>query len=182
MNLFVLDVLPENAARYHCDKHVVKMIVETAQMLSTVLRERGKQSVSGVPLYKATHANHPCTKWVAASVGNFDWALRLGLALLEEYRIRYGKRHKTTDLLHAIALAYPPTLFPTDFVMAMPEQFQNPKSVVLSYRTYIAASKHHFAKWAKATPEPTWWRERREYVINNNLEVENTSNDGISYR
>lgn len=179
MNLFVLDYSPEKAAQYHCDRHVVKMILETAQMLSTVLRATGLESVRGTPLYKATHQNHPCTKWIAARPGNFGWAVELGCELLQEYTRRYDKIHKTTNLLVDIRTAFPHPAHPVDFALAMPEQFRDPADPVTSYRTYIAASKSHFARWAKTTPEPPWWQERRDYVIRNNLQIENDKNDGI---
>ena len=79
MNLFVLDSDPGLAAQMACDQHVVKMPVETAQMLSTVCRLRG------IPLgYKPTHIHHPCTKWVGMSKENFLWALNHGLGLCRE--------------------------------------------------------------------------------------------------
>jgi hypothetical protein len=99
MNLFVLDPSPEAAARAHCNKHAVKMIVETAQVLSTVLHLKG-ETVAG--LYRATHRSHPCTLWAAERWSNFRWAVKLGLALCAEYTERYGKRHKTQDLLEAL--------------------------------------------------------------------------------
>lgn len=99
MNLFVLDPVPSVAARAHCNKHVVKMIVETAQVLSTVLHLKG-MFVDG--LYKPTHRAHPCTLWAAENWANFRWAVDLGLALCAEYTARYKKRHKTQDLLEAI--------------------------------------------------------------------------------
>ena len=99
MNLFVLDASPEAAARAHCNKHVVKMIVETAQVLSTVVHLKG-ETVEGI--YRATHQAHPCTLWASERWANFRWAVKLGLALCAEYTERYGKRHKTQDLLEAL--------------------------------------------------------------------------------
>ena len=100
MNLFVLDPIPSVAARAHCNKHVVKMIVETAQVLSTVLHLKGA-TVDG--MYRPTHRAHPCTLWAASKWANFRWAASLGLALCAEYTERYGKRHKTQDLLERLA-------------------------------------------------------------------------------
>lgn len=99
MNLFVLDPIPSVAARAHCNKHVVKMIVETAQVLSTVLHLKGV-TVDG--MYRPTHRAHPCTLWAAESRCNFRWTVALGLALCVEYTERYGKRHKTQDLLEEL--------------------------------------------------------------------------------
>lgn len=68
MNIFVLDSDPEIAAKYHTDKHVIKMILESAQMMSTVVRYVGLDAG-----YKSTHLNHPCTIWARTSLSNWLW-------------------------------------------------------------------------------------------------------------
>ena len=95
MNIFILDANPEAAAAMACDKHVVKMILETAQMLCTVARDMGYE---GAP-YRSTHKNHPCTVWAAKTSSNWSWLLRHGFALCDEYTKRYGKNHKSSVLL-----------------------------------------------------------------------------------
>ena len=74
MNIFVLDKNPIRAAKMACDKHVVKMILESAQMLCSVQPE-------GTAPYKRSFYNHPCTKWVRESDANYDWLIEHGLAL-----------------------------------------------------------------------------------------------------
>lgn len=145
MNIFILDLDPGKAAEYHCDKHVVKMVLETAQMLSTI---------SGGP-YKATHAAHPCTKWAAETNMNYRWLVRLGQALAAEYTFRYGKVHKCIEVIEA--LRSPPPAIPggtlTPFALAMPEEFKcnNP---VTAYREYYRATKAHLGVWTKRpTPD-----------------------------
>ena len=91
MNLFYLDECPEKAAQYQCDVHVVKMILETAQMLSTAHIELDGIQVA----YKATHKNHPSTVWVRSNTMCYRWAWQHLKALGEEYTRRYGKVHKT---------------------------------------------------------------------------------------
>ena len=86
MNIFVLDIDPQLAASLHLDKHVVKMPLETAQMLCTINAEFGID----VP-YKATHKNHPCTLWAKATKANYQWLTALGLNLCYEYTYRYKK-------------------------------------------------------------------------------------------
>jgi hypothetical protein len=107
MNIFVLDSSPEKAAEYHCDKHVVKMILETCQLLSTAHRvldgEVGVSNNGGslkladadmdTTLLRSTHTNHPCAVWVRESEANYRWTWRLLCALCDEYTARYGKRH-----------------------------------------------------------------------------------------
>ena len=91
IKIFVLDKDPELAAKYHCDKHVIKMILETAQILCTVRWKYGCQAP-----YNPTHINHPCVKWASESKDNYLWLCRLGVFLCREYRERYNKQHKST--------------------------------------------------------------------------------------
>lgn len=158
MNIFILDTNPFNAAKMQCDKHVVKMVLESAQILSTV---------AGGP-YKPTHQNHPCTLWAGANITNFNWLLRHALALSEEYTLRYGKRHKCRDVIEQIATRSAHQLprnigqgF-TDFVQCMPDQYKD-KDPVIAYRRYYH-SKAGFATWK--TQEPYWWmqNEYRKYL------------------
>ena len=121
MNIFVLDNDPVKAAQLQCDKHVVKMIVESAQMLSTTHRmldgkELKRPSKSGrtmvkyyeLPderediLYKAVHFNHPCTVWSRESCCNYSWHYEHFIALCDEYKYRYGKTHSTDSKLRDI--------------------------------------------------------------------------------
>lgn len=154
MNRFVLDYDPYVAAGYHCDKHVVKMILEEAQMLSTVQRKFGYE---GEELYKAAYKNHPCTVWAGESNANYNWAYTLFVALLNEYTLRYNKIHSTARLIDALAL--PPKDIPigktTTFPQAMPEDVKS-DDTVQAYRAYYLKYKSRFAKW-KFTYAPEWW-------------------------
>ena len=131
MNIFILDEDPSVAAQYHCDKHVVKMVLETAQMLSAALINNGIEAP-----YKLTHKNHPCTLWVGESRSNYVWLRELGLRLGEEYTFRYGKRHKS----HLVIESMPEYLDIEDigltkFALAMPDEFKSDNPVE-SYRNY----------------------------------------------
>ena len=92
MNIFFLSLDPAEAARLHCDKHVVKMILESCQLLYCAHWMCGTIMPSNA--YKKTHPNHPCAKWVRESQANYRWLCRLGLELCGEYTFRYGKHHK----------------------------------------------------------------------------------------
>lgn len=146
MNIFVLSECPIEAAQMQCDKHVVKMIVETAQMLCTV----------GTGPYKRTHASHPCTVWAGRSQANFEWLVAHGLALCSEYTYRYGKRHRTQDVIEGIL---EPGAWAaeglTEFALAMPDEYKRPTAVE-SYRAYYH-SKSHFARWTRREV-PGWWQ------------------------
>lgn len=145
MNIFVLSLDPVEAACMQCDKHVVKMSLETAQILCT----------AGQGAYLPTHKNHPCTVWARHSSDNFQWLSKHGLSLCEEYTYRYGKRHKTQDVLIHVE---PPSMFPavglTPFAQAMPEHLRD-DNVVAAYRNYYH-TKASFARWTRRAP-PTWW-------------------------
>jgi len=111
MNIFFLDRSPIKAAKYLCDKHVCKMIIETTQILSTVIRlhaeERGITLFGSEDLYQITHRNHPCIKWARKSVHNFNWLVTHGLGICSEYRTRYNKTHKCEKIICACsALAF----------------------------------------------------------------------------
>ena len=153
MNIFVLDQDPYVAARYHCDKHVVKMVLETAQMLSTITGHG----------YRPTHLNHPCTVWARQSTGNFQWLYDLGLALGKEYTHRYRKRHKSSFV---IAEQWPPPeTIPagplTPFALAMPEQYKC-DCPVQSYRAYYVGDKAGILSY-KNRAEPYWLQSWREH-------------------
>ena len=92
MNIFHLHTDPKICAEYHCDKHVVKMILETAQMLSTAYR---KKFNDGEELYKTAFPKHHMTIWVGASGDNFFWTIKLLDQLLYQYTLRYKKVHTT---------------------------------------------------------------------------------------
>lgn len=156
MNIFILDINPKNVAKFHCDKHVVKMIVETAQMLSTthyILNSSLKHKV-----YKPAYINHPCTKWVRKSKGNYIWTLELLAYLLTQYKIRYKKIHKTFEIYRYLC-NYPrfKKKNMTNFVLAMPDKYKS-KCVIKSYRTYYLNDKKSFAKWEKGIEAPWWWK------------------------
>ena len=140
MNIFVLSRSPRRAAELHCDKHVVKMILETAQLLYCV------HWVCGTPLpegaYKQTHKNHPCAIWVRTSIENYRWLCALGTWLCIEYTFRYGKTHKTDAHLRWLRCNEPavPSVGLTPFVQAMPDEYKH-EDPVEAYRTYYRLGK-----------------------------------------
>ena len=180
----MLDKDPRRAAEYHCDKHVVKMILESAQMLCTAhwigwarmlnappLKPRQLQQwlYDNVPKdmqppWKMTHANHPCTQWTQQVWGNYFWHSRLGLALCDVYTERYGKVHKSHELHRWLNRHIPPTFETTvespvgmtPFAVCMPDECKIPGDPVESYRNYYVQKKARFAKW-KYTTKPAWF-------------------------
>ena len=151
MNIFFLDFDTKKCAEYHCDKHVVKMILETAQLLCGVhwINE------SEAP-YKLSHKNHPCAIWVRESLSNYLYLCDLGLELSKEYTYRYGKRHKSQDIIEW-CLSNKPIIKDIGFTTppkAMPDEYKV-SDVVESYRNYYRGAKMGFAVW-KNGYKPEW--------------------------
>jgi hypothetical protein len=143
MNIFVLDKDPIKAAQMLCDKHVVKMILESAQMLCTTHWQKG-----GEALYKPTHTKHPCNLWLLESIKNYDWLLTHAIYLCYEYTNRYHKIHKSQPIIEWCCANKPdlPKRSRTPFAQAMPEKYKD-KDAVKAYRQYYLGEKLHFAKW-----------------------------------
>lgn len=167
MNIFVTDTNPRQAARDLCDKHVVKMALETAQMLCTahyVLRSSTEMQARGqLPPYRATHSNHPCTIWARSSEANYQWLVEHGIEICTEYTKRYGKRMKAQDVIEWSAKhvsCFDPSVWvfreQTPFAVAMPDEYKVKDDPVTSYRNYYIGAKSHFAQW-KTGEKPAWW-------------------------
>ena len=105
MNIFVLDQDPYKAAEYHCDQHVVKMTLESAQMLCTARRHLGLAAP-----YRATHPKHPCTLWLLESRANWRWLIQLADGLNQQYQSRYGHTHPHKSWLVITSLEEPEEL------------------------------------------------------------------------
>ena len=153
MNIFYLDNDPSVCARYHNDKHVVKMIVETAQLLC------GAHWVTGGEApYKLTHKNHPCAVWVREDLNNYMWLCSLGINLCWEYSHRYGKHHKTEEVIDWCCQNVPniPNNKFSHPPMAMPEMYKLFDNVALSYRNYYKGEKGGFSTW-KNRDVPLWF-------------------------
>jgi len=152
MNIFVLDLDPIKAAKYHNDRHCVKMILETTQLLSTALPYFEPRRIGP---YKATHLNHPCSIWTRTCQGNYHWLWKLGLALCKEYTHRYGRVHKCESYLEDLGLSKPISKKMTQFAQAMPEQYKH-TDVIKAYRAYYMGEKRYLAKWTNRET-PSWW-------------------------
>lgn len=153
VNIFILDLNINTCARYHADQHVVKMILESAQMLCTVINTTG-----GRAPYKSTHTKHPCTLWAGRSLSNWQWLRRLALALNQEYRYRYqaAANHASADIIQKLT---PPSISDiglTEFAQAMPETYRVPGNAVLAYRRFYIGEKARFAKWTRRRV-PKWF-------------------------
>ena len=155
MNIFVLDTNPKTCAMYHNDKHVVKMILETAQLLCGV--HHVTESNLDIP-YKLSHKNHPCSVWARESIENYIWLCDLGMALCREYSHRYNKTHKSQAVIEWCYNNLPnlPELGDiTPFALAMPDECKTDDPVE-SYRRYYMMHKQSLANW-KMRDIPKWY-------------------------
>ena len=186
MNIFVLDNDPVIAAQTQCDKHVVKMIVESAQMLCTAHRlldgnvsivqrvspKTGKMRKAKIwqikdspldsVLYQVCHQNHPCTLWSVECSENYEWHYRHFIALCDEYELRYGKVHATRRKLADALRALPKNISHgaiTPFRLAMKSnpECQHTDDPVRSYREFYQTKQSRFKmKWTKREV-PNWF-------------------------
>jgi hypothetical protein len=183
LNIFYLHNDPKICAEMHVDKHCVKMILETAQLLSTAHRVLDGIQVTGLSptgrkrtsyvipdigdkkdprqdiLYSATHINHPSAVWCRHSALNYSWLHSLLVRLCEEYTYRYGKIHKcfTIGLVHKLAMP-PKNIQHLDFTEptpAMPDQYKVPGNSVQSYHNYYNGEKQRMFSW-KHRSVPEW--------------------------
>jgi hypothetical protein len=176
MNIFAIDEHPIRAAHQMVDKHVVKMILEAGQMLSTshrvldgeeyydrtknnrrIKRWRLSDEREG-KLWKASFVGHPCTQWTMESRMNYRWHATHALALCREYTHRYEKVHNSQGLIEYLFNREPLNIKEgglTKFAVAMPDQYKVECSVE-SYRNYYRGEKAYFAKW-KNRDTPIWW-------------------------
>lgn len=159
MNIFYFYPCPTLSAQAQPDKMLVKMPLETAQMLSTAHRELdGDEYADANNLYKRAYWNHPCTIWARETKKNYLWLYKHFIALGNEYYYRYQKRHASLVKL-AYPLGTPPKNIPegnlTPPALAMPDQYKT-KDPVESYRNYCIAEKT-YAQWNKNRPKPNWW-------------------------
>jgi len=170
MNLFFLSTSIKKAARYHVNRHVVKMILETTQLLSTAVRVL-EPTRTDEWLYRATHRNHPWARWVRRHANNYTFACRFGLALCREYTHRYDREHACQRRIEQ-ALVAPPTRFDssddekhllveygdyrlTSIPLCMPDEYRRPEDAVASYRAYYAGAKQQLHAWRRRE-RPEW--------------------------
>ena len=175
MNIFYLDHSPKLAAEYHCDPHVVKMILEVAQLLSTAHRvidgtkfvsSSGRKKTTWVHptldsvLYKATHVNHPSAVWCRETSENYSWTYSLFKELCREYTFRFGKVHATDQKLSNVLSTLPANITVgglTPIAQAMPDYCKD-SDPVQAYRDYYAIDKQRLLRYTKRTM-PQWLKD-----------------------
>ena len=159
MNIFRVDNDPVKSAQMLCDKHIVKMPLETAQMLCSVWHRYGQGT--NVP-YKEVHKKHPCTLWAGDSMDNYNWLWQHGMELCFEYTRRYNKIHKSQQVI--MDLSYPS---PSKFIFdnrvgtpqpqCMPDEYKVLDNAVQAYKNYYIGAKSKIAQWNKSRSVPAWY-------------------------
>jgi len=157
MNIFYLDDDPVVCAQQHCDKHVLKMILEYYTLLHIADMELRKQTrvvMNGSSYQGYRYRNHPCAKWARASLANYQYLQKLWLALLEEYTYRWGKQHKYETYKGCTVLSgtamenipKEPFTFPPQ---SMPWEYQDEHDTRLAYLNYYCGEKTHLLKYTR---------------------------------
>ncbi|MHC4600639.1 MAG: pyrimidine dimer DNA glycosylase/endonuclease V [Planctomycetota bacterium] len=151
MNIFVLDLNPEKCARYHVDRHVIKMVEDGARMLCTVVNLHGGKSP-----YRSTQPKHPCTLWAGRSLSNWEWLRSLTLALNREHRHRFDREEDLPAAAVVRRLQRPrlPKEGLTDFPQMIPEKYRVPGDPVRAYRAYYIGEKSVIALWTHRRTPP----------------------------
>lgn len=165
MNLFILHTDPVIAAKYYCDLHVPKLVVECYQMLGSAVRRHGATDEQ-MPLTATTkrplrggYHNHPATRFVGNTRDNYQWTVEHALALCSEFQKRFGKIHACeAGIRH---LKDMDSLIPegglTEFALCMPDEYKVKGDAVASYRSYYLNDKIRFAEWNRGRSAPHWW-------------------------
>jgi hypothetical protein len=162
MNIFILDDNPQISAACLCDKHISKMIVESAQMMACALIRHGVKSnqmpltSNGTP-HKGGYHHHPCSRWAGDSRDNYIWLCCHAIELCRQFYLRYGKAHACQSaVIDMVAMNEEiPQGKLTPYVQAMPVEYKD-KDAVKAYRRYYIAEKS-FAKWEKGVKPPKWY-------------------------
>jgi len=183
VNIFYLSNDPAECARFHVDKHTIKMILEYAQLLSTAhrildgrqslgLSKTGRKQVRYILsderesiLYTATHINHPSAIWCRESVSNYMWLAELLEECCKEYSYRYGKVHKVESmgLMQTLKNNIPTNISDKPFTEptpAMDEKYKVPGDSIASYQSYYINNKTHLASWkgkVNSRKQPEWY-------------------------
>ena len=179
MNIFFLDKDPRVCAQQHCDKHVVKMVIETAQLLSTahrlldgkewtdktannrrIKRWRHPDHIKDKQLYKACHVNHPSNIWVRKTKTNYQWAHDFWRHLCTEFTKRYNTEHLTFRKLNNLLDKIPQNIDQYRYWEAPPQcmpDYCKTENTIEAYRNYYRNEKRSFAKWDKLNNTPEWF-------------------------
>lgn len=156
MNIFYINEDPIIAAKELADDHIRKMQIESAQMCCTAHWETGSEAP-----YKRAHWNHPSTKWVRESIQHYNWLVEHGLEICNEFTKRYGKQHKTQNVLEWLKQNKPnvPNNSFTPPPQCMPDEFKM-EDTIEAYKNFYINYKIKIKKltYNKLNNKPEWIR------------------------
>jgi hypothetical protein len=174
LNIFYVDSDPLLAAQALCNKHVVKQILESAQILCTVHRyynsDPRPSMYENVKFYKSTHVHHPVIRWCQENLANYNWLAQHATDLCKEYTYRYNKKHQSQNIITLCGLFYPLGIKigvpQTKPALAMPNEYKD-EDPVKAYRRYYTEYKRNTIqmKWTKRNP-PEWWNNEDSNIRN----------------
>lgn len=168
MNIFILHPNPHKAARWHCDSHVVKMLLELCQLLYTAhwaldtpqttatfsaIELSKVQKNMAIPIslhsapkggYRPVHIHHPCAIWTRRTLGNYDWLCELAIALAAEFRHRFGHEHSCEVHAEWLKQNPPPSIRKwqrSKWPIAMDDEFKISTNPIICYRHFYKVSK-----------------------------------------
>ena len=154
MNIFWLDTDPSKCAKYMCDKHIVKMILETAQLLCSAFK-----TSKVIPPYRVTHYNHPCAIWARTSKQNFEKLYEYGICLSNEYTYRYERVHKSLAVIEWCYMNIYHVVFEgiteTEPPQCMPDEYKH-AALVTAYRTYYIHKQTKIKMTWMNRQKPKW--------------------------
>ena len=165
MNIFVTDPDPVKSAQSLPDKHIVKMPLESCQMLAIVASKKWGHGFGELPKIdgtsykteKGAFRGHPCTIWAQE---NYRWLIEHGLALCAEYTHRYGKVHSCQHTLEHAKMIFPPSNGEvTPFARAMPDEFKYDTSIdtITAYKNYIGSKPWVASNYLRdPSRKPNW--------------------------
>lgn len=163
MNIFCVDSDPRPAAQALCDQHILKMPIETAQLLGNIRHEQGLDAI-----YAPFNPRHPCSLWAGESRDNYYWLLAHGLELCREFTYRYAKEHACQRVILWYARRRHDLRFPqkkrTPFRQCMPEIYRDETDAIRAYRNYYRFDKARFARW-NHRPRPEWMDEKDPFFL-----------------
>ncbi len=153
MNIFFLHMNQQKNAEMYVDSHVIKIILEIAQMMSTAHHVCNETTIKKkyIPKYKITHKNHPVTIWIRTSLSNYLWTYKMGKELCKEYTFRYGKVHKCERIIDELGDNLPDIddIGITKLPQALPDVYKDENDAIYAYQQYYFFEKRALHKWKK---------------------------------
>lgn len=156
MNIFVSSFDPEESAKALDDKRLIRMILETSQILSTNVALSGDTRNP----YKPTHKNHPCTIWARTSHDNYLWLCGHLTHLCSEYTNRFGKIHKCEQYIDTFYNCSTNFVSEIEKLTTFPNctTFKDIPETTKAYRLYLNEkwkNDKRLPKWTNSKP-PEW--------------------------